>query len=231
MRKIFTLLFCFFTIIVVKAQDRVNEVPYTFERESGLVTNIVGWKYNIDEGKWLSNKNFIYHYNLPIKNYGVLAKGIDNIQVKTFVHNNEIKYVLILAYNDGHYKYPNIRKEWVSYTCYRIFSLTKEQLDVILNPIEYKSLVLPCIDVHSFEIQNENLIIRQIIKNDKEFYEYEKDLPFNFSLCIHSLKISIKKWKDVVRFNYFGGSNDDILMEKSYFEIPINEWNKLNIIN
>ena len=213
MKNFFTLLFCFFTIIVVKAQDRVNEVPYTFEKESGLVTNIVGWEYDTYEGKWFSNEYFIY-----------------NIQIKTFVHNNEIKYVLILAYRDGHYRYPNIREGYVSYPSYYIFSLTKEQLDVILNPIEYKSLVLPFIKVKSSRIQNENLIIRQIIDNNKNFYKSEND---NFDLGYHlfGMKIAIKKWKDVVRFDYFNIRDDDTLMENSYFEIPINEWNKLNIIN
>ena len=231
MKKIFTLLFCLFTIVMVKAQDRINENVYTFQQSSDLITNIVGWKYNADEGLWISNENFIYHKKNSYLNDKRFSKGANSIQVKSFIYNDEIKYVLILAFNGGHYIYPNIREDWVSYTEYMVFSLTKEQLDVILNPIEYKLFLLPCIVYGNYyEKRSENWIIRQIIENDKEFYESKKDIPINLSLCIYGQKISIKKWKDVVRFN-FGMINDDILMENSYFEIPINEWNKLNIIN
>lgn len=215
---------------MVKAQDRINENVYTFQQSSDLITNIVGWKYNADEGQWVSNENFIYHEKKSYLNDKRISKGANSIQIKSFIYNDEIKYVLILAFNGGHYRYPNIRADWVSYTEYMVFSLTSEQINSIFNITEYMSFILPCVVYDNYyEKRSENWIIRQIIENDKEFYESEKDIPNNFSLCIYSRRISIKKWKDVVRFNYLGVSNND--MENSYFEIPISEWNKLNIIN
>jgi hypothetical protein len=219
---------------MVKAQDRINENIYTFQQSSDLITNIVGWVYN-NEGQWVSNENFICQTKDSYMNDKRFSKSANSIQVKSFIYNDEIKYVLIISFNGGHYRYPELKIEWIDYTEYMVFSLTSEQINSIFNITEYMSFILPCMTYNNyFGQKSENWVIRQIIEYEKNFYESEKNTRFSFMLSHYGQKITIKKWKDVIRFCYFeidDSKYNDVLMEESYFEIPINEWDKLNIID
>ena len=207
MKKILILLCILFSSSIINAQDRNNEVQYKFKNNSDLVTNIIGWRFNNSEGIWVHNQNFISSKYYKSANY---------IQIKTYLHNEEIRYVLIISFNSGHYRYPEIHYDWIDYIEYMVFSLTKEQLDIILNPEDYKSFTLPCVTYHNrWEERRENWIIRSVIESNKSSYKTKT--------------LTIKRWKDVIRFCYFDYKSEfnDLLMESEYFEVSINEWNKL----
>jgi hypothetical protein len=219
MKKILILLYILFSSSIIKAQDRNNEIQYEFENNSELITNIIGWRFNKSEGVWVHNQNFISlksNSYLKDKRFG---KSANSIQIKTYLYNKEIRYVLIISFNGGHYTYPEIHHDWVDYIEYMVFSLTKEQLDIILNPEDYTSFTLPCITYYNYwEKRSENWIIRSVIESNKSLYRTKT--------------LTIKRWKDVIRFCYFDYKSDfdDLLMKSEYFEVSINEWNKLKII-
>lgn len=215
MKKILILLYILFSSIIIKAQDRNNEIPYKFENSSDLVTDIIGWKFDNSEGIWVHNQNFISLISSPYLKYDRFSKRANSIQIKTYLYNKEIRYVLIISFNCGHYRNHN----WVDYIEYIVFSLTKEQLDIILNPEDYKSFTLPCITYDNYLAKrSENWIIRSIIEGNKSYW---------------TKILTIKRWKDVIRFCYFDDNSvfNDLLMKSEYFEVSINEWNKLKIIN
>lgn len=212
MKKILILLYILFSSSIINAQDRNNEVQYKFENSSDLVTDIIGWKFDNSEGIWVHNQNFISLISSPYLKYDRFSKRANSIQIKTYLYNEEIRYVLIISFNDRHYRNHNL----VDYIEYMIFSLTKEQLDIILNPEDYTLFTLPYITYNNYWAKrSENWIIRSVIENNKSSYRIKT--------------LTIKRWKDVIRFCYFDYKSDfnDLLMKSEYFEVSINEWNKL----
>jgi len=200
-------------------QDRIDEVSYSFNNESNLITNITGWCFNEQEGKWFGNANCIrdkkMNYKLGIR----FCTNIESIQIKTFENNGVTNYVLIIAYNGGHYSYPSIREDWNDYIEYQVYSLTKDEYETIISPNAYHDFTLPCITYDNYYKQTtDNYVIRQITKGTYSI------------LC----GLSIKRYNDVIRFNYQVRGyrmlwDKEKTLEKEYFEIPITEWEKLKI--
>lgn len=131
---------------------------------------------------------------------------INSIQIKTFEKDGIINYILIIAYNDS----------------YQVYSLTKDEYETIISPNVYHDYTLPCEYFGSYYKQKtDNSVIRQIIRNKTK----RTDI---------SLGLSIKRYNDVIRFNFevwiyetYWGSVKSL--EKEYFEISITEWEKLKI--
>lgn len=222
MKKILFILMACFCITCVNAQDRIDEISYSFISESEIVSNITGWLYNGNEGKWIDNHNCIYYKKESYANDKRFSLGLNTVQIKSFNYNDDIKYVLIISFNGGHYRYRSIQEDWRSYTEYAVFNLTDEQYNYIVNPNEYTQFVTSCFTYDNYyEKRTDNWIIRQIISR----YELK---------YLDKYKLAIKKYKDVIRFIYAEDKSyghydytDDITMNKRYFEIPYNEWIKL----
>ncbi len=190
-------------------QERIDDPTYSFNNESNLITNITGWCFDEQEGKWVGNANYISCENKKIK----------YIQIKTFEKDGIINYVLIIAYNGDHNRPLFIREDWKDYIVYQVYSLTKDKYKTIISPNAYHYLTLPCITYNNCDKQRtDNNLIRQITKGT------------------HSILygLSIKRYNDVIRFNYQVSKYESLLdewktLEKEYFEIPITEWEKLKI--
>lgn len=222
MKKIiFILVAVLVTTFSSYAQDRVDEITYNFISKSEIVSNITGWAYNNSEGKWIDNPNFIYGEKSSYLNDKRFSLGLNSIQIKSFNYNGVIKYVLIISFNGGHYRYPSIREDWRSYTEYSVFVLTNEQYNCITNPNDYIQFVLPCVTYDNYyDNHTDNWVIRAVIRNDEQKYNQLKN----------NHRLAIKKYKDVVRFIYAEDvSYNDVTMDKRYFEIPYNEWVNLSL--
>lgn len=210
MRKI-----VFFTFIILMSvftsfgQERIDDPTYSFNNESNLITNITGWCFDEQEGKWVGNANYISCENKKIK----------YIQIKTFENNGVTNYVLIIAYNGVHNRLSFIREDWRDYIVYQVYSLTKDEYETIISPNDYHDFTLPCIKYDNYYKQRtDNNLIRQITKGT---YSILYGLP-------------IKRYNDVIRFNYQVSEYESLrdewkTLEKEYFEIPITEWEKLKI--
>lgn len=204
-------------------QDRIDEVSYSFNSESNLITNITGWCFNEQEGQWFGNANCIRGEKMDYKLDKRFCTNIESIQIKTFENNGVTNYVLIIAYNGGHYRYPSIREDWRNYVEYQAYGLTKDEYETIISPNAYHDFTLPCITYDNwYKQKTDNYVIREIIRN--------KTKGTYSSLC----GLSIKRYNDVIRFNYQVSAysilwNGRKTLEKEYFEIPITEWEKLKI--
>lgn len=224
----------FSTIFTSYAQDRINECIYSFNFCSEKITNIIGWSYNKNEGQWVDNANNISNRKLSFKPDKRFCTGINSIQIKTFEHNNTINYVLIVEYNGGHYSYPSLELDWNNYVEYQVFSLSEEDYNIITSPNEYQTFTLPCIVYDNWcDKKTDNYIIRKVIDNNN----YILTNGFDYILS-SSNGLSIKRYKDVIRFNYQVNKYKTLweyndrgckTLEQSYFEISITEWDKLKI--
>ena len=218
MKKMLFILVAVFYSFTCFAQDRVNEKIFTFNECSEQVKNITGWCFNKSEGQWVDNKNFIYAEKKTYLNDKRWSVGANFVQIKTFIHNNETKYVLIIAFNGGHYRYPSIKSDWKSYIEYNVYVLNKCEYEEIISPNEHKIFKLPRITYDDyFDKNTDNKIIRAVLDN-----------------TIFTGEISITRYKDVIRFTYYHNVNNYFwtekrLMETEYFEVDITEWDKLKI--
>lgn len=223
MKKIiFILVALLATTFTSYAQDRVNGVNYNFNSYSKQVTNIVGWCFNYNEEKWIDNSNFIFLEKKPsYYNDKRLSCGVNSVQVRTFQYNEKLHYVLIISFNSGRYRYPSIQEDWYDFVEYKVYHLTKEEYDFIVNPTEYRCFDIPCVKYHNYYGDyNNNRVIREVIANNK------------YSMG----GFAITKYKNVIRFIYRNTHNDydwdtNKLMWVKYFEVSVDEWNKLKINN
>ena len=195
-------------------QERIDDPTYSFNNESNLITNITGWCFDEQEGKWVGNANYI----------SCEYKKIKYIQIKTFENNGVTNYVLIIAYN-GERRF-HIREDWRDVIEYQVYSLTKDEYETIISPNDYYDFTLPCITYdNDYKQRTDNNVIRQIIRNNINMKKND----------LHIGELSIKRYNDVIRFNYHHVDEYEIqwdkrkTLKKEYFEIPITEWEKLKI--
>jgi hypothetical protein len=202
-------------------QDRIDETSYCFNKNSNKITNIIGWSFNENEGKWVSNPNFI---NSEKKwNDKRFSTGCNSIQISSFIENGVTNYVLIVSYNGGHYTYPSIHSDWNNYIEYKVFLLSKERYELITNINDETSFCVPCITYNNwYDKKTENYIIRQILSALKSYRKGFTSFMGEFM---------VMRYKDVIRFMY---DNDNVYRQyehkkNNYFEISIEEWDKLKI--
>lgn len=219
MKKLFGVLVVLFSFVSFNsiAQERVNEAPYVFSSQSPKVTKIVGWYWNDSTGQWVGNDNFIYKEQTPYLNDKRFSRGANSVQVKTFEYGDKTHYILIIAFNGGHYLYPNIEQEWRKYVEYTVYSLTQEEYDYILSPSDRKEFELPYIDYKEYyESYDDNKLIREVVKD---------------RIYTSKGRFSIKRYNDVIRFyyasTYYG--KESRVMDKEYFEVSIGEWENLKL--
>ena len=130
MKKIVFFVFVFLMSVFTSfGQDRINESTYSFKNKSNLITNITGWCFNKQEGQWFGNANCIRGEKVNYTHDKRFCTNIKSIQIKTFEDNGVTNYVLIIAYNGGHYTYPSIYEDWNDYIEYQVYSLTKDEYE------------------------------------------------------------------------------------------------------
>lgn len=231
MKKIVFFVFAILASVFTSfGQDRIDEVSYSFNNESKLINNITGWCFNKQEGKWFGNANCIRGEKLDYIPCKRICANIKSIQIKTFEDNGVTNYVLIIAYKGGHYRYPSIREDWRDYIEYQVYSLTKDEYETIISPNVYHDFTLPCITYDNYyEQTTDNYVIREIIRNNINI-KTKGTRSILSNLC----GLSIKRYNDVIRFNYQVEGYELLWdrvksLEKEYFEIPFTEWEKLKI--
>ena len=94
-------------------QDRVDLSTPSWSGEYQSITKSIGWKYNSDIGKWVSNENTIYPKKLDYIFYGAI--NFTKIQIKELNFESKKYYVLLIDELDNYYKYPAIRQDPVEF--------------------------------------------------------------------------------------------------------------------
>ena len=199
MKRLLLLLALCLSIININAQDRINSKPFEFHYSGPKIINIDSWQYNESEGEW-DREN---HVNF--------------IQMKLFDYYGTSNYVLLISAPGGHYRYPNIRQDFISYPELTAFLLTKEQYNKIINVSEQR---------YNIEL-SKNVTYNKYYHNvsDNSIIRNLKGLSHNLSNAYrHTL--SIEKYKDVIRFVI---GYDKSPLFHYYHEVSIKEWEKLKV--
>lgn len=204
MKKFIIFLFMAITMCATaNAQERVNEVKYSFNNHSKLVRHTTLWLYNNDIGQWKSKKD-----------------KSTAIGIKTFVYENTLYYVLYLQYANGAYKYPNIREEYYSWIdeCFAI--LSEEEYKTITNVNGYHRFEFYSYSELKGNYNGDNEVIRKLLKNYNwrcstigfAVQSYNDVVRFNFSTS--------SGWKYC---------REKSTLKTQYYEVSKTEWSKLTI--
>jgi len=113
------------------AQDRVNKQALEFLKSSDSLTNVTGWAYNEQKGKWVEHKNFILDSDDPFPSLGL--QNFTNITAKTFNINNKNYVALIIKYWEGYFQYPALKKGYVSSMTEKAVIFDEKEYDKIKN--------------------------------------------------------------------------------------------------
>lgn len=107
MRKLtstFTMLILLVVAINTNAQDRVNNNPLSLSYKSKELKKATYWVQ--DEGKWIDRKNTKIEYQTGVHS--------DNFKSIFFGEIDTLSMIFI-DYQQGKYKYPNLKEEWDYY--------------------------------------------------------------------------------------------------------------------
>lgn len=197
----------FKSLFTHESHDRINQPIQCFNKCSDKVLGITRWNYNKNEGQW---KVIVCPGGVSFEN---AHPELNNIQIKTFIHNGKTNYVLIVSFTYIDDLDTLYGTKTVVFNKKHYYLLTKKEYEFIISPSKHKTFNLPCIS--PFGEYTENRIIRMIIEK-----RYGKN------------KFSITKHKNVIRFHFNGGYtkfNLFDLMKIEYFEVAVNKWDKLKI--
>ena len=211
------------------AKPRINEAPRKFAAKSTVVSNIKGWEYNKDKGKWVGFKNRIGGSNSFL--------SCKALQLCSFQIDGQIYYVLKITVFGGEWRYPALGLDFIPYDEYYLYVFEKEDINSLVSPKEAASLVQS--RIYDYENYNEkhtdNMILRdleKLVSRDKRGFLWVQrsgsNIRFNFKTYLDSAYDHYDKWlydRLQKKFDPYDLITEEV--NSRYFEIPLSEWNKL----
>lgn len=216
-------------------QERVNRVKLTFQKESEILENAVGWAYNSTLGEWIDYNNVISDnkdYKDKFKNLQggyMMSKKPQNfikIQTKSILFNRIEYYVVIIDKWEGRYKYPSLSEGYYQY---------KKIIGYIFSKEEYKKLhrIENIIKLTTKHIAEMNLSyedydeIKFLDKIQTELQKKEKEYSPVYTFPIMKSKEgNIRFYIPEYFSDYFFSKYD---FDKKYFETSIDNFSKIII--
>lgn len=147
MKKSLLLLLCMFCTLLCSAQERVNRVKLSFEKEGYILEKAIGWSYDEYVGEWVDCVNVLESEkkNKAYTTSPLWASGEFNnlisLQFKTITYNNQLYYALVWHKWDGAYEYPNIQEDW-EYWRTKVFMMFTQQDIYKLRNLTNKPLTI-----------------------------------------------------------------------------------------
>lgn len=120
----------------IYSQSRQNIEFSPLLNRSSKITSGVGWEFNAETGKWVSNKNAIYRSVLEPFWRNHIDSNFIWLQSSEIKLNNEHYYVLLYESNSGYYTYPNIQEDWVNTLTTKYFIFSESDRNLIQNAIQ-----------------------------------------------------------------------------------------------
>ncbi|NLC47421.1 MAG: hypothetical protein GX766_09815 [Firmicutes bacterium] len=218
---LFALVFC---IIIINSQvaigqfDRIDDI---LAKIGDPVSSLLDWKKNIDY--WEKNRSGVWERKEP---------KIINTQVYEVSYDADTYYGLFVYIPDGHYRYPNIMVDWVSYNSMFIYIFKKEYLD------ELKELVINKPVTITIPLE-ERTKVSPLFSLKTDYKEYASDITASFrrqNYLNYELKLCAVKLRsgeeDIVRFVSDIGSKmsfiqEDKLIEGPYYETSLENFNMI----
>lgn len=217
----------------IRSQDRVNRENPTVIKKSDKLIEATGWKLN-DNGQWIDNKNVICNKKCPDYWISHESSNFLWIQMIQISYKGQKYYVLLRESESGVYKYPTIEKDWVpEKRTYYVVITEKDYLSFLkqYNKKSQKALRLVIISESNFtdrfaalggeSAYTEENILKKIATNIDNISKYSGS---------YDIGLTIQIYKDKVRFTVSGDYHKpDEAIAKEYYEVPVNEFEKILI--
>ena len=138
MKKIALTTIMVFISYIALSQPRVDgKVTAKILRSSSIISDIVGWEYDMTTKKWCGYYNTlrnIYSQNneIPKRISPSKMSACDNIisiQIKTVLFNGRKYYLLIIPYYSGDWRYPEILRDWYFGKVNNVYILKEEEYE------------------------------------------------------------------------------------------------------
>lgn len=231
-----------YTLLLIAQPREDGGVTAKIVASSPVVTNIVGWEYDLSHQKWAGYYNTLknsYKNNnnkTPIK---ISASEMSNcynvisLQVKKVLFEDETYFILYYPFYAGAWRYPSIHQDWFYGKVTNLFVITEEEFDRLRELDEG----IICISVlksekyghDSFCIYSDfNGAFNSLFESRKKLY---RDKPLKFYIK--------KEDQNTIRFQNISygdleyGRDEDFGSEPNfdmrYFEVKYSEFAKLLI--
>ena len=138
MKKIALTTIMVFISYIALSQPRVDgKVTAKILRSSSIISDIVGWEYDMTTKKWCGYYNTlrnIYSQNnkIPKRISPSKMSACDNIisiQIKTVLFNGRKYYLLIIPFYSGDWRYPEILRDWYFGKVNNVYILKEEEYE------------------------------------------------------------------------------------------------------
>lgn len=218
MKKIIVLLFVIVFATSLTAQERVNRERKSFEMSSEKITSATGWAYNETRGEWIDTRNRICLSDMFSCSYS-RCNSFNYIQVRTITFD-KLYYVIIFDETHGAYRYPRIMEEWYEYKAIRAIVIDETNFHKLMNPGNDVTEIIgfnpsPIYDIHTTEdliIYINNIMASQTKRSTTKIAIYQtqdnKYIRFYKASCINC-------------------TCETERISNQYFELPVDEWHKL----
>jgi hypothetical protein len=224
-KLLFSMLLSVFTLTNTQAQERVNRDKCTFSTTSTPIDNVSGWAYNKEKGQWIEFRNMISddtydnYPSLKETNYHKSrSMNFKTIVFKTFIHNNETFYVLIVDEIKGRYKYPSIQEDWYEYKSLTAYVFNKAEFEKIKNYQSAKPLFSVGGSLYDYK-EGESVLLDKI---QTEFQNNGARRSFTFQVMKTEDGVNVRFRNPEYVSTY--SSNDNF--QKNYFEVSVEVFNQ-----
>ena len=229
------LILCCFSL---HAQVRTNRFRLEFEEKSIKLESAIGWKYNESIGRWISNMNLISELEVSRDAYSI-SKSDQNflwIQFSKITYNNQPYFILLFECYDGLYKYPSIYRGWEFFKSTRFFIITSKDFSLLKNTVlEKKGRDVKFSSGYNGLVNNKMVNLgpqfsyteENLLSRISESFDYGKPVAKE-SFVINS---QVLNDKDIVRFTLPSMFQNKSNTLKSYFEVPLIEFQNILTFN
>ena len=228
MKKLFFFCALIMGAISLNAQARVSTALPLFEAKSAKLTEAIGWDSTL--GKWTDNKNVISDQR------GVKASGRNSnftwAQCGSFHYKHKKYYIFYAEYVSGRYKYPSIYEDWYDYQAIEYFLLDSIQYGKLKSVLKDEkgrtTYIQTTYDEKGSSMYSEfdeAKFYSGIMDNMERWTS--PDYSYDYCFPVNCQKL---EGKDIVRFGWAGTCDIKYSnFERSYFEVPLEEFKKLLI--
>ena len=229
MKKIYLSAIIFLITIGALAQERVDATPPVINAVAkGKLTEATGW--SLKNGKWVSRKNRIVSSVgselLVDREEYALGENKQNfiyIELREITIEGKSLTIIIKKYNDGDYRYENIKEGWMPSTSIVYYVFETAELEKLkgLDPDKAHSIIIPTLYFGNLYNLTAKSSLKSVAQNVAQDGIHDKGRT--------KLLVNIKFHKDKTRFLI--ESNDPyskhLDFEKSYYEISTVNFEKL----
>lgn len=223
----------------------INNLEVIEYQTFGKIDSATGWYY--DGANWTDYKNMICDntykqlvtpgrsfYGFGPANAGLaMSSSLSNfkyLESKSYIYKNDTIFLIKMPYYFGYYRYPNIKKDWISSNDTMVYIFKSSEFYKLSNISEtvYSIYCISGIGGNSDLDYIRNYIYKSILLIKDIEKLIKQPIPVNYVplVTLYNSSFLVKKYKNMVRF-YPSRASKTTDIEKAYYETSFENFNNL----